>query len=423
MKKLNQILNSSIFSDSSSRGIDFLKSVASYFGELIDKDRIVITKIGNENPGEATVVVHCNRGVFLDQVTYNLNGTPCQNVTAGNLCIHRNRIQQLFPDDTMLVTMDVSCYIGIPLWSMDGRIMGLVAVMDRDPLKEAEAEEIALLLKIISAKIAHSLEGEILASQNLALEERYRKLFDNARPAILILDPSKIADCNKTALRLFSCGKNEIIGKSIGFLSPGLQDDLTPSEEKIANFISKALDSEVSPFEWTFISREGKVIYSEITLNRVELGGQVCIEAVINEVTEQKKSALSFREERDFAEMIIDSLPGRFVLYDITYGIDDARLVRINRKWHTEVLGYEKDDMETISPAFFFESNDDSRINSTLKELIEENYVEVELNTMHKRGYIVPMLKKLSNSRKRECQTYSIRVPTVFWFSTPISGL
>ncbi|WP_447601142.1 sigma 54-interacting transcriptional regulator [Nitrospira sp. Nam80] len=71
---------------------------------------------------------------YLDQVEYNLDGTPCMKVIEGDTCHYPQDVQKLFPRDRDLVTLGVMSYLAVPLKDPKGAVLGHLAAMDVKPM-------------------------------------------------------------------------------------------------------------------------------------------------------------------------------------------------------------------------------------------------------------------------------------------------
>ena len=69
-----------------------------------------------------------------DNFTYELDGSPCQDVMSLDKELIASGASRLYPDDRMLVDMGVDSYFGAPLFDAAGDVFGIVAVMDREPM-------------------------------------------------------------------------------------------------------------------------------------------------------------------------------------------------------------------------------------------------------------------------------------------------
>lgn len=78
-------------------------------------------------------------GKFVDNVVYQLEGTPCTQVLCGTrVNCYRENVQEQFPNDLMLKEMNVQCYMGAPFLHTDGGLSGLLVVMDDRPFQDLE---------------------------------------------------------------------------------------------------------------------------------------------------------------------------------------------------------------------------------------------------------------------------------------------
>ncbi|MFH1157247.1 MAG: PAS domain S-box protein [Pseudomonadota bacterium] len=119
---------------------------------------------------------------------------------------------------------------------------------------------------------------------------RFRTLFDSASDAILILDSGEIVDCNQKALEMYGYARKEMLGLSVWDLSPPKQPDGKSSREKALAFIQAVLAGPVDVFEWKHRKSSGFLFDTEVGLTTVELTSEVCIQAIVRDITERKRT-------------------------------------------------------------------------------------------------------------------------------------
>jgi PAS domain S-box-containing protein len=391
MDKLTQILNIIYNQDFNESGVTLQNSVLKDFADIIGKDHFVVSRIEKTGANEAKSVVFYSKGKFLPGITYGLKNSPFKNFTDDGLRIYKENVRKLFPGDEMLAQLNAESYIAAPLIRPDGDLIGIISVMDGLPMTDAEADEISVLLKVISVTILNTIEEQSPLTKSLMLRQRYKKLFDNAPVSILLMDPTSIFECNSYTLKMFECINEDILGKSLLDFSLSSQPDGSLSSEKITEHIDSTLKGDLNTFEWSFQSKRGKEFYTEVTLSKIDIGTKTYVQAILHDITERKKSASLIQYERDFGEMIINLLPGSFFLYDITGGIDNASLVKRNR-WFVEKLDYSEEEINEMQLEYFFSDNERVKLKSAMQELLKNKYGEVELNVRHKDGYELPYL-------------------------------
>jgi len=114
---------------------------------------------------------------YLDNFAYDLAGTPCEEVIAGNVCSHPSNVQTLFPRDKDLVALQAESYLGVPLADSSGIVLGHLAVLDLEPMTTAPRD--LSILRIFAARAAVELERKraelALQEANDRLEQRVLK--------------------------------------------------------------------------------------------------------------------------------------------------------------------------------------------------------------------------------------------------------
>lgn len=104
-----------------------------------------------------TLAVWAN-GDYGDDFSYDLSGTPCQNILDDGVCFHPNNIQQNFPEDTLLVEMGVESYMGVPLRDGNNKTIGLIAMLDDKPMVESKKRR--QLLDSLATRVESEIELE-----------------------------------------------------------------------------------------------------------------------------------------------------------------------------------------------------------------------------------------------------------------------
>jgi formate hydrogenlyase transcriptional activator len=88
--------------------------------------------------------------------SYRFEGTPCKRVAEGYVCATQTRLQQLFPEDQWLQQIGVDSYVGVPLTTRDGRVLGHLAVLHTTPLQPSTEQLSAL--QIFASRACSELE-------------------------------------------------------------------------------------------------------------------------------------------------------------------------------------------------------------------------------------------------------------------------
>lgn len=168
------------------------------------------------------------------------------------------------------------------------------------PLQQAESLEIVIKRvlersRLIAENKAYQEHLEELVMERTAelrdSEVRYRTLFESANDVIILMRDERIISCNRKALELFGCTREEIVDKTLLSFSPPRQPNGISSEEAFRERMQTALAGEPQPYEWRCTRHDGVVFDLEISLNRLKLRGDLYLQAIMRDITERKKAA------------------------------------------------------------------------------------------------------------------------------------
>ncbi len=151
---------------------------------------------------------------IADNFTYNLAGTPCQDVLNGKIeFVSINAIEQ-YPGDVRLREMKVESYFGAPLISSSKTTMGLVGIMCHDAMSPQPWAK--PLLGIMANRLALELERQT-SEDALKLAE---SVFNESIEAILITNrDADILRVNPAFTRMTGYSASEVLGKNPRLLS------------------------------------------------------------------------------------------------------------------------------------------------------------------------------------------------------------
>ena len=129
---------------------------------------------------------------FGENFTYHLDGMPCDDILKGHLQLIPDRLSERYPQDVLLKGLGVQSYLGVALIGADGEVMGVLSVMNDEPLQLSEqtsrvlnlfAGRLAAELERREARVSlqhHVFELETAQQALTTSEARYRELFDHA---------------------------------------------------------------------------------------------------------------------------------------------------------------------------------------------------------------------------------------------------
>jgi len=119
---------------------------------------------------------------LIENFSYLLEGTPCQNILKSGECVFPDEVQRLFPDDRMLVDMGVVSYMGMPLRNNQNQVIGLLAILDEQPMMDSK--HMKSLMMSLATRVSMELENQ-KANQQLVKMAHYDVLTGLPNRALL----------------------------------------------------------------------------------------------------------------------------------------------------------------------------------------------------------------------------------------------
>ncbi len=140
---------------SRSYGESFFSTIALQLDKVIQSDYTFIARIDPVAESSHTVALVAH-GKVVDNFTYALADTPCQEVSDNSICVYPCSVAQLYPKDQLLLDMKIEGYLGAPLQSSTGEVIGIVVALYEQEIPD---QHLALtLFELFSGRIACEFE-------------------------------------------------------------------------------------------------------------------------------------------------------------------------------------------------------------------------------------------------------------------------
>ncbi|MDD5451839.1 MAG: PAS domain S-box protein [Desulfovibrionales bacterium] len=184
-------------------------------------------------------------------------------------------------------------------------------------------------------------------------EERYRRLFEEARDGIILADAKTgvIVDCNHAAARLVGREKSELIGQHQTILHP---------PDRVKGKFSETFDKHLEEgegqvLETQVITSTGEIKEVAIKANLLRLGDRICLQGIFRDITEQKRAEEALQEsERRYRTIFEDSRDPIYI------SGRDGQFIDVNRAT-LDLFGYIREEMIGMDVLKIYVNPDDRR--------------------------------------------------------------
>lgn len=287
-KKEEEALHNLVAGTATVTGEEFFPALVRHLAAAIGVRYALVSECIDPRGDRVRSLAYWKDNAWQQSFEYDVKDTTCEAVLKeGKLCFYPDHVQERFPKEPDLVTMNAVCYLGVPLFDSAGTPLGHIFVIDDKPLTDPERAK--SIISIFAARAAMEL-------QRKRAEDQIREqaaLLDRAHDAILVGDLEKrILFWNQGAERLYGWTKAEALGKNTTELLYR-EDDTDAGEVSLQTLFEKG--------DWSgelrHRTKEGKevVVQSRWTLVRDSSKGEPRSILMINtDITEKKQLELNF---------------------------------------------------------------------------------------------------------------------------------
>ncbi len=219
-KKEEQLLLTVSEATSGYVGYDYFRELAKFITHTLGVKYSLVSECINDEKTRLRTISYVEYEIPLENVEYDLEGTPCELVMKGKDYFCPDELEKKFPKEKGLKS-----YIAVPIYSpATGEILGHIAALDDKPMDETQNQ--TSILKIFAARAGSEIDRlkaeeklkKTLESANVRLqkqlkesEQRFRDLFEEAPIAYVHegLD-SKFIQANRAALKILGVKPEEV---------------------------------------------------------------------------------------------------------------------------------------------------------------------------------------------------------------------
>ncbi len=237
-----------------------------------------------------------------------------------------------------------------------------------------------IALENLTLQFNQCLERQLAQEEAVKQRENFRELFESLNDYLFILDlEGNIIHYNNAVTTLLGYGQN-LIGCSVLQVHPEF------AREQAAKVMQDMIAGKKLNCPLPLQKANGDIVYVDTRVVHGIWDGKQALFGISRDVTEEVKQREALRQEKQFTQDIINSLPGIFYMFD-----NSGRLINWNKRFE-QLTGFNNDQLFDMVAADFFEGEDKERIAATMAETykIGQSSMEAELCTVN--GQKIPHL-------------------------------
>lgn len=274
-------------------GDEFFRILAVRLAKSLNMDYALIGELVDEDAKRIRSVAYSYRGRILENLEYELPGTPCEKVVGSELCSFPREVQTLFPEDQVLAEMGIESYLGAPLLDSSGNPFGIISVFDT---KELVNEGLARsMLQIFAVRASAELQRKQAAEALRDSEKRYRDLIENANDIIYSHDlKGNLLSLNRAGQEITGYSLEEAVGMNIA-------DVTVPEKIKttMQTTQKKLQDDCITTYETEILTKDKRRLSLEISSRLIEKSdGSRIVQGIGRDITERKKLEQQLRQSQ-----------------------------------------------------------------------------------------------------------------------------
>ena len=337
----DDILHGAAVALSTTEGDAVFRDLVRYLARSLSVDVAFIALPTEHGSRRLRMLAVCLDGRLVEDVEYELAGTPCETVIGQTYRYYPSRLWELFPIDEEFQKLGLECYAGYPLNDARGAPLGLIAVVSRKTFPNPV--QVESILKIFAARVVTELERRRADRALRQAEASYRAIFNAAEDAIFVhdWDTGAVVDVNPKACELYGYSADELRRISIQDISSGAPP-YTAAEA--ARWIEKAKQEGIVHFEWHRRNRDGSLHWDDVCLKGTIIDGKPHVVAFTREITARKRAEDALRTSEERYRLLFEMESDAILLIDV----ESLRILDANHAAQ-KLYGYSRDALLELS--------------------------------------------------------------------------
>jgi PAS domain S-box-containing protein len=305
-----------IFENTASEyGQKYFKQMVLQLANSLGADYAFIGELDKDKTNTIDTLAFSEKGKIIENISYQLENTPCENVVGKTPCFYPLNVAKQFPQDELLNKNSIESYLGIPLFNSKNKAIGLIACMFVQAVKSPKL--VQDVIQVFSSRISTEIERTHLESKLRRSENRFRHIAENTAAWIWEIDPQgKYIYTSKKIKELLGYHPSELVGKRY-FYESYPEPNLEAYKKTIFSLINKR--KAFIDFENQKLHKDGETVWFRtfgVPIINPE-GELLGYRGTSINISEQKKHEQEIQKQNEFLTTVLNSLSYPFHVINV----------------------------------------------------------------------------------------------------------
>jgi len=335
-KRSEEALRAAALAVSSAEGEGVFGELVRYLSEILGVDVAMIAVYADGDRRRMRALAARLDGKARANFEYALQGSPCQHVVGRAFRFVSEGVNPEFPPGTMFKAKGIDSYAALPLNDSAGQPLGLIAAMDRRPMRDPAMAE--AMLKIFATRATAEIERLRTLAALRDSEASYRAIFGASEDPIFVhdWDTGAILDVSPKAQEVYGYSVDELRRIRIADVS---SNEPPYTEAEARKWLAQAKSGRPLRFEWRARHRDGHLMWHEVRLKPAAIAGQRRILAFVRDITASREGEDALRTSEEQYRAIFNASADALVLWN-------SRLRRVDvNPAYERMYGYSRDEV------------------------------------------------------------------------------
>jgi PAS domain S-box-containing protein len=377
-KRTEEALQRAALAVSSAGGEKVFEELVRSLAAILEAQAVLIAVFVDAARTRMRTLATCLDGRILQTFEYDLSHTPCKGVVGREFRFAPQGVNPEFAPGTMFGALGFDSYAAYTLNDAGGTQLGLIAVMDRQPMRNRELTE--AMLKIFAVRAAAEVERARAEEALRRSEASYRSIFEASEDPIFVhdWDTGAILDVSPKACDVYGYTLEEMRRVTVADVSA---NEPPYTQEEAARWIQKAkVTGGPLRFEWRARHKDGHLMWHEVTLKRATIAGEPRILAFVRDITAWKSADEALRASEEQYRAIFNASADALILWD-----SSVQRVDINPAF-TRIYGYTREEVVGGAYPESLPPYDAERRRALVRRTLAGEPCHVELESVRKDG-------------------------------------